>query len=624
MNCKRISTIAIGVFTACLGTLGSLIEAAEPKTPLMGWASWNVYYQDINESKIKAQADALVSSGLAEAGYRYLNIDDGFWNKRNPDGSLRINSTKFPSGFKALVDYIHSKGLKAGFYSDGGDWTCGAVHGGETTGEGVGLYQHEQQDIDLAFKTWGFDYIKVDYCGGARHLHLDEQTQYTKIRQALDATGRNDIIYNICRWQFPGAWVCTVGNSWRIADDISASWASIIRILDLNTYLSGFSSTGHYNDMDMLEVGHGLPQVEDESHFALWCILSSPLVLGNDLTKMSATTLNLLKNKEAIAINQDTSGLQAHLISDDGNGGQVWGRRLNNLASNERVVVLFNRSTASRTIKVQWKALDLVGSATVRDILKQRDLGSFETEFSSAVPSHGVVFVKIVGSKSRLQEVFEAENSWMNNFNLTVNNQIVANQAKPAKDATCSGGAKVSYLGKSATNFLEYNKIWANFAGSYKLTLMYISGENRSATMTVNGRDTVLNGLNSGSFTKRDSVIVPVTLKAGLNKIRFSNTTGYLPDMDAIRINLNDETVAIAGSNVTITEKKYTQLQLKNEVLEIKTNGIILGGGIYDASGKIIQRVGCNVTSMRSLRPGVYYIKVNTSCGIVTKQFVKW
>ncbi len=624
MNCKSITTVAIGIIVTCLVALASFTEGAEPKAPLMGWASWNVFYQDINESKIKAQADALVSSGLAEAGYRYLNIDDGFWNKRNSDGSLRINSAKFPSGFKALADYIHSKGLKAGFYSDGGDWTCGAVHGGETTGEGVGLYQHEQQDIDLAFKTWGFDYIKVDYCGGARHLHLDEQTQYTKIRNALDATGRDDIIYNICRWQFPGAWVCTVGNSWRIADDINASWASIIRILDLNAYLSGFSSTGHYNDMDMLEVGHGLPFEEDKSHFALWCIMSSPLVLGNDLTKMSAQTLELLKNKEAIAINQDTSGLQAHLISDDGNGGQVWGRRLNNLASNERVVVLFNRSAASRTIKVQWRDLDLVGSATVRDILNKKDLGSFETEFSSNVPSHGVVFIKMVGSKSRLQEVFEAENSWMNNFNLTVNNQIVANQAKPAKDATCSGGAKVSYLGKSATNFLEFNKIWANSAGSYKLTLMYISGENRSATMTVNGQDSVLTGLNSGSFTKRDSVIVPVTLKAGLNKIRFSNTTGYLPDIDAIRINLNDGVVSIAGSNVNISEKAYLQMQLKNEVLEIKTNGIVLGGGIYNASGKLLQIVGCNVTSMRSLRPGVYYIKVNTSCGIVTKQFIKW
>lgn len=411
---------------AAVGGITGVAIGATPDKPLMGWASWNCFYHDINESKIKGQADALVSTGLADAGYRYLNIDDGFWNNRNPDGSLRINSALFPSGFKALADYIHSKGLKAGFYSDAGDWTCGAVHGSKTTGEGVGLYQHEQQDLDLAFKTWGFDYIKVDYCGAARHLHLDEQTQYTKIRKAIDSTGRDDIVYNVCRWQFPGAWVCTIGNSWRIADDIGASWSHVIRILDLNTYLSGFSSPGHYNDMDMLEVGNGLPEEENKSHFALWCILSSPLVLGNDLTKMSTATLNILKNSEAIAINQDTSGLQAFIISDDGNGGQVWGRRLHHLTSKERAVLLFNRSSAPRTIKVSWKDLDLAGAATVRDIMNKKDLGTFEKEFSSSVPSHGVVFIKVVGSESRLQEVFEAENSWMNNYNLTVNNSIAS------------------------------------------------------------------------------------------------------------------------------------------------------------------------------------------------------
>jgi hypothetical protein len=189
VNYKGLIITSVAILVVLTVLLASLSQAAEPKTPLMGWASWNVFFHDISEVKIKAQADALVSTGLAAAGYRYINIDDGFWDNRNPDGSLRINTEKFPNGFKYLVDYIHSKGLKAGFYSDAGDWTCGAVHGGETTGEGVGLYGHGQQDIDLAFKIWGFDYIKVDYCGAARHLHLDEQTQYTKIRQAIDATG---------------------------------------------------------------------------------------------------------------------------------------------------------------------------------------------------------------------------------------------------------------------------------------------------------------------------------------------------------------------------------------------------------------------------------------------------
>ena len=623
MNFQRAIKITIIAIAASVGLFINPSYATEPKTPLMGWASWNVFYHDITEAKIKAQADALVSTGLAEAGYRYLNIDDGFWNNRNSDGSLRINTQKFPNGFEYLVDYIHSKGLKAGFYSDAGDWTCGAVHGGETTGEGVGLYQHEQQDIDLAFKTWGFDYIKVDYCGASRHLHLDERTQYTKIREAIDATGRDDIIYNICRWQFPGAWVCSIGNSWRIADDINASWGSIIRILDLNTYLTGFSSPGHYNDMDMLEVGHGLPLEEDKSHFALWCIMSSPLVLGNDLTRMSNETLNLLKNEEAIAINQDTSGFQARLISDDGNGGQVWGRRLHSITSNERAVVLFNRSSGRRRISVQWSDLDLLGSATVRDLLDKKNLGSFETEFSGDVPSHGVVFVKIVGVESRLQETFEAENAWMNNFNLTVNNRIVADQAKPVKDAACSGGAKVGYIGNDEGNFLEFRKIWAKADAEYRLTIRYLCGEDRSATMSVNGRDTTLTRLNSGGFDRVDTMTVPVHLKEGLNNIRFSNESAYLPDMDAISLNINDIVPTVTSGRHNGSDENSIQIHMRNEYLEIQTVGAVLDGTIYNLSGRMVRRVTRKAVSTYRLQPGTYILKVNTPSGSVTVPFLK-
>jgi len=615
----------VGLVVVAAGIVGGTVRAAEPKTPLMGWASWNCFAHDISEAKIKAQADAMVSTKLAEAGYKYINIDDGFWDNRNTDGSLRINAVKFPKGFKDIADYIHSKGLKAGFYSDAGDWTCGAVHGGETTGEGVGLYQHEQQDVDLAFKTWGFDYFKVDYCGASRHLKLDEQTQYTKIRKALDSTGRTDIIYNVCRWQFTGGWVCSIGNSWRIADDISANWAAILRILDLNTYLSGFASSGHYNDMDMLEVGNGsLTADENRSHFSLWCLLSSPLVLGNDLTKMSTETLNLLKNSEAIAINQDTSGLQGHIISDDGNGGQVWGRRLHTLNSKERAVILFNRGTAAKTLKVTLDKLDLEGSATVRDILNKKDLGSVETEFSSSVPAHGVVFVKIVGTTSRLQTLFEAENSWLNNFNLTVNNAIVADQARAVKDAACSGGAKVSYIGKGDKNFIEFKKIWSDRDGACDLTLTYFSGENRSAKMTVNGKDTTLANLNSGSFTTKGTLKVPVTLKKGLNAIRFSNATASLPDIDAISVAVNDIVTPITAYEKSTNGNLRIAISVQKDVVAIDAPGSIVSVGIYDVAGKLVQRGNQKVFAAHSLTPGVYYCKVVTEGGSAVRQFMKW
>ncbi|HOX53376.1 MAG TPA: glycoside hydrolase family 27 protein, partial [Fibrobacteria bacterium] len=372
MKIQKTSILAAtaGLAILAAGTAG----AQTPRKPLMGWSSWNLYYEDITEAKIKKQADAMVTSGLAAAGYDHINIDDGFFDGRNADGSLRINATRFPNGFKPVVEYIHSKGLKAGFYSDAGSNMCANLFGKETGGKGTGLLNHEQQDIDMAFKTWGFDYIKVDYCGG-RQSGLDEQTRYTAISNAIKTTGRTDVVYNICRWWFPGAWVASLGNSWRIANDIGASWPHVTRILDTNRYLSGFASPGHYNDMDMLEVGNGgWSDNEYKAHFALWSIHSSPLVLGNDMSNMKSSVLAILTNKEVLALNQDTFGLQANRISDDGAGGEVFVKRLGGWAGTERGVVMFNRSSAARTMSVSFKDLDIEGSATVRDLWAGKDL----------------------------------------------------------------------------------------------------------------------------------------------------------------------------------------------------------------------------------------------------------
>ena len=270
-------------------------QVNKPKTPLMGWASWNQFGVNINESIIKGQADVMVSSGLAAAGYKFINIDDGFFNTRYGNGNLKIDSIKFPNGMKSLVDYIHYKGLKAGFYSEAGANTCGSQYNGQTGGVGGGMYNHEQQDADLFFNKWGFDFLKVDYCGGLMQK-LDEKTRYTAIKKAIDNTDRTDINFNICRWQFPGTWVTTVADSWRMSNDINFApgskpkWKSILGIIDMNKYLAPYAKPGHYNDMDMLEVGRGLTAEEDKSHFSIWCILSSPLVLGNDLTKISPET----------------------------------------------------------------------------------------------------------------------------------------------------------------------------------------------------------------------------------------------------------------------------------------------------------------------------------------------
>lgn len=508
----------------------------------MGWASWNQFGAKINESIIKAQADAMVSTGLAAAGYRYLNIDDGFFDGRHADGSLKIDSIKFRDGMKSLVDYIHAKGLKAGFYSEAGMNTCGSQYSGQPGGINGGMYGHDQQDADLFFTTWGFDFLKVDYCGGLVQK-LDEKTRYTAIKKAIDNTGRTDINFNVCRWQFPGTWVTTVADSWRMSNDINfapgskAQWKSIVGIIDQNKYLAPYASQGHYNDMDMLEVGRGLTADEDKSHLSMWCILSSPLVLGNDLTTMSNETKDIITNAEVIAVDQDTTGVQGHLIADNGAGLQVWAKPLHGKQSKERAVVLFNRTDSSASMSVQWKELDLVGPASVRDLWSHTDRGSMDAGCTTTVPSHGVAMLKVTGREARLQTVFEAEYAWINNFKLAQDGESISGQGRVLADKKCSGQAKAAWLGNRADNYIEFRDVFANRTGSYDLTITYISAGKQHATVSVNAADTLLNDLSSPAFTPAH-ITFPVRLTKGSNTIRISNATGWLPDIDKIELSL--------------------------------------------------------------------------------------
>ena len=513
-----------------------------PRPPLMGWASWNQFGPKIDEGVIKGQADAMVSSGLAAVGFQYINIDDGFFNKRYTDGILRIDSIKFPKGMKELADYIHSKRLKAGFYSEAGENTCGSQYSGQPGGVGGGMYGHDQQDADLFFKNWGFDFLKVDYCGG-RVQKLDEKTRYTEIRKAIDNTGR-DVNFNICRWQFPGTWVTTLSDSWRMSNDINftpgskAKWRSVIGIINQNKYLAQYASPGHYNDMDMLEVGRGMSFEEDKSHFTMWCILSSPLALGCDMTKMSGETKTILTNKEIIALNQDMAGLQAHLIYEN-DSVQIWAKNMKDRQSKEFAVALLNLSARPAVLSVRWKDLNIVGKATVRDLWSHADLGNVDSVFSTTVQGHGVSAIKVNAQKTKLKEVFEAEYAWMNNFNLTVNTQILPEQAKPIADASCSGRTKVINIGKRPDNYIEFQDVYANVAGNYTLELFYLSNEDRDATINVNGKIFHLTKLNSGTSKQMAKESIPVTLKKGYNTIRISNDTAFTPEIDKIRINLN-------------------------------------------------------------------------------------
>lgn len=368
------------------------------KPPLMGWSSWNNYHVAINESIIRSQADAMATNGMADVGYTYINIDDGFFGGRTKDGSLMAHPTRFPNGMKALTDYIHSKGLKAGIYSDAGINTCGCHGDADTISVGCGLMGHEREDLTLMLKNWNFDFIKVDWCGAIR-MGLDEQVRYTEIGKIAHEI-KPDVVYNICRWQFPGKWVTAIADSWRISGDILDRFESIAHIIDLNADLWPFCGPGHYNDMDMLQVGRGMNYEEDKAHFSMWCMMCSPLLAGNDLTNMKKETLDILTNKEVIALNQDPLFYQARRFADDGDH-EVWAKPLIHTMSGEVAVALFNRSkeASNMTFYLSTVGLDAGKGYIMRDLWEKKNYASStESTRTFLVPAHGIVVLRIKGT----------------------------------------------------------------------------------------------------------------------------------------------------------------------------------------------------------------------------------
>jgi alpha-galactosidase len=319
------------------------------KTPQMGWNSWNTFACDIDETMIKEMADDMVSSGLKAAGYEYINIDDCWHGQRDALGFIQADPKHFPSGMKALADYVHSKGLKLGIYSDAGNTTCAGRPGSRG---------HEYQDA-VTYASWGIDYIKYDWCDTK---DINPKAAYATMRDAVKKAGR-PMLFSICEWgdSKPWEWAADVGHSWRTTGDIypcwncehsHGSWSSwgVLRILDKQQGVRQYAGPGHWNDMDMLEVGNGMTEAEDRAHFSIWAMMASPLILGNDLRNMSETTRKILTNADIIAINQDTLGIQAMKWMDDGDV-QVFVKPLEN---NEFAIMFLNRSDSSKTVKHEW------------------------------------------------------------------------------------------------------------------------------------------------------------------------------------------------------------------------------------------------------------------------------
>ena len=374
-------------------------------TPPMGWNSWNKFAFNFDEKVIREVVDAFEKNGLKDAGYEYIVLDDGWMTKeRDENGNLVPDPRKFPSGMKALADYIHSKGLKFGIYNCAGNKTCGGYPGSAG---------NEYRDAKL-YASWDVDYLKYDWCNtDKKHA----QTAYSTMRDAIKEAGR-PMVFSICEWGLnkPWVWGKEVGHLWRVTGDIANCWNCSYTFRKLSTHgilpllnirkhdnLRKYSGPGHWNDYDMLEVGNGMSDAQNRSHFAIWCMLSSPLILGNDLSKMQWETINILTNKELIDINKDSLAIECFKYKTLWNI-DIWARPLKN---NAWAICFVNKNGFKIKLQYNWakhiiedeifnKKLDCSHEVyTLRDLYAHKDIGTTETPLEKEIGKHDVLMLKL-------------------------------------------------------------------------------------------------------------------------------------------------------------------------------------------------------------------------------------
>lgn len=368
------------------------------QTPPMGWNSWNKFGCNVNEKMIRDMADAMVSSGMKDAGYQYIVIDDCWQVDRDENGRIIPDPERFKSGMKSLAEYIHSKGLKFGLYSDAGTQTCQGRPGSRG---------HEFADA-RTYASWGVDYLKYDWCNSGKQ---NAEASYSTMRDALYAAGR-PIVFSLCEWgsNDPWLWAPDVGNLWRTTGDIqdcydcTINWGGKgwVQILDENAGLGRYAGPGHWNDPDMLEVGNGgMTKIEDRAHFTLWCMMAAPLIAGNDLRSMSDETAEILMNKEMIAIDQDPLGVQGYRAMT-ANDMEIWVKPLKN---GEFAVCFFNRGNFPKNLDYQWsrhsfssygnKTLDFSTPWKLHDLWQHKDVGTTGNNLKITLQPHDVAVYRL-------------------------------------------------------------------------------------------------------------------------------------------------------------------------------------------------------------------------------------
>lgn len=355
-------------------------DAQIAPTPPMGWNSWNKFGCHVSEQLIRETADAIATNGMKDAGYKYVNIDDCWQVSRDAQGTIVADSATFPSGIKALADYVHTKGLKLGIYTDAGHFTCQ---------HRPGSYGHEAQDVNT-YASWGIDYVKIDWCSAEG---LEPEVQYAKFHDAFEHASR-PMVFSICDWgvKAPWIWGPHTGNLWRTTGDISDHYDRMSVIGFSQDGLGKFAGPGHWNDPDMLEVGNGgMTRDEYIQHMSLWVMLAAPLLAGNDVRHMDEETKQILLNPEIIAVDQDAKGVEGRRVWDEG-PMEIWVRPL---ADGSEAVGLFNRGESNFKMTVKFNSIGINGPAKVRDLWERQHRGTVQGSYSATVPKHGAVMLKL-------------------------------------------------------------------------------------------------------------------------------------------------------------------------------------------------------------------------------------
>jgi alpha-galactosidase len=497
--------------------------------PPMGWASWNHFFCDYNEKTIRAEADALLTTGMGDAGYKYVVIQECIARERDSQGNLIADSGRFPSGLPALTAYIHSLGLKAGIYTDIGQHTC------YPNPRYQGSYGHEEQDA-RTFAAWGMDFVEMDYCN-REEAHTGRYV-YEKMAAAIQSVSRTagrPMVFYLCSWgnEQPWEWAQGKAQMWRTEFDISleknhVEWWRLVGNFESNTAHWVFSAPESWNDADMLEIGNpGLTDTEAQAQFSMWAMSPSPLLAGADVAHMSTRGKEIYTNKEAIAIDQDPLGAGAELAWHGTPGVEVWERPLGSRTGGDVAVMLLNASDAPQPMRVSWQQLNLQPNAHARDVWEHRDLAASEG-YHTTVASHSAVLLRVRGTRSWQRGIsFEAETP----------SNLRYGDARLLTCGECSSGYAITLGGEGKTGAVEFSHIHADVPGTYQMRLLYVRNglEDKMIQVFVNGGS----GLKVKAIMRSWNIVtVPVSFHVGENSIRVSYTgaRGFdLDKMDLVR-----------------------------------------------------------------------------------------